>query len=77
MMVICSRYYSVYIPYKNLNTEVKSPWYQYGLEWHIIITQVKKDSLTLDIPTKYQYLTSITISIPMDKFFDTIIDVDY
>jgi hypothetical protein len=31
----------------------------------------------LDILTKYQYLTSITILIPMGRFFDTIIDDDY
>jgi hypothetical protein len=31
----------------------------------------------LDIPTKYQYLTSITTLIPTGRFFDTIIDVDY
>ena len=30
----------------------------------------------LDIPTNYQYLTSITILIPMARFFDTITDVD-
>ena len=30
----------------------------------------------LDIPTKYQYLTGITILIPTDGFFDTIIDYD-
>ena len=31
----------------------------------------------LDIPTKYQYLTGITILIPMGRFFDNLIDVDY
>ena len=31
----------------------------------------------LDIPTKYQYLTGVTILIPTGRFFDTIIDVDY
>ena len=31
----------------------------------------------LDIPTRYQYLTSVTILIPMDRFSDTIIDADY
>ena len=30
-----------------------------------------------DTPTKYQYLTGITILIPMGRFFHTIIDVDY
>ena len=30
----------------------------------------------LDRPTKYQYLTGITILIPVDRIFDTIIDVD-
>ena len=29
-----------------------------------------------DIPSKYQYLTGITIGIPVGRFFDTIIDVD-
>jgi hypothetical protein len=31
----------------------------------------------LDIPTKYQYRSGITILIPLGRFFDTIIDVDY
>ena len=31
----------------------------------------------LHIPTKYQYLTGITILIPMGRFFHSIIDVDY
>ena len=31
----------------------------------------------LQIPTKYQYRTGITIFIPIVGFFDTIIDVDY
>jgi hypothetical protein len=31
----------------------------------------------LDIFTKYQYLTGITILIPMGRFFDTMIEVDY
>ena len=31
----------------------------------------------LDIPTEYQYLTGITILIPMGRFFDIIFDVDY
>ena len=32
----------------------------------------------LDIPTKYQNLIGVIILIPMDRFFDTIIDhVDY
>jgi hypothetical protein len=30
----------------------------------------------LDIPTKYQYLTGITILIHMSRFTDTILDVD-
>ena len=30
----------------------------------------------LDIPMKCQYLSGITILIPMDRFFDTTIDVD-
>ena len=29
------------------------------------------------IPTKYQYLIGITILIPLDRFFDYVIDVDY
>ena len=31
----------------------------------------------LEIPTKHQYLTAITILIRMGRFFDTIIDVNY
>jgi hypothetical protein len=31
----------------------------------------------LDIPTKYQYRSGITILIPLGRFFDTIIHVDY
>ena len=31
----------------------------------------------LDLLTKYQYLTGITILIPMGRFFDTMIEVDY
>jgi len=31
----------------------------------------------LDILIKYQYLTGITILLPTDKFFDTIIVVHY
>jgi hypothetical protein len=31
----------------------------------------------LDIPTKYQYFTGITILITTGRFFDTIIDVNY
>jgi hypothetical protein len=31
----------------------------------------------LDIPTKYQYLTAITISIPKGRFIDSIVDVNY
>jgi hypothetical protein len=30
----------------------------------------------LEVPTKYQYLNSITNSIPTGGFFDTIVDVD-
>ena len=30
-----------------------------------------------DIPTIYQYLTGITILIPMGRFFDNLVDVDY
>ena len=33
--------------------------------------------LHLQIPTKYQYLSGITIFIPMVRLFDTIIDVGY
>jgi hypothetical protein len=31
----------------------------------------------LDIPTKYQYLTGISIMIPKGRIFDTIIGVDF
>ena len=31
----------------------------------------------LDISTKYQNLTSITVLIPMSRFLDMVIDVDY
>jgi hypothetical protein len=31
----------------------------------------------LEIPTGYQYLTGNTILVPMGRFFDTVIDVDY
>jgi hypothetical protein len=31
----------------------------------------------LELATKYQYLFGIINWIPMDRFFDTIIDVDY
>ena len=41
-----------------------------------IITQVCKDS-QFDISTKYQYLSGITILIPMGMFLDAIIDADY
>ena len=41
-----------------------------------ISTQVYKD-FHLDIYTKYQFLTGITILRPMCRFFDTIYDLDY
>ena len=43
-----------------------------------IITRVYKDSLTLTYPPKHQNLTDITVLKPTgNRFFDTIIDVDY
>ena len=41
-----------------------------------IITWVYKDS-HLDIPTKYQNLTSVTILLPTGRFFVIITDVRY
>ena len=32
--------------------------------------------LIFDIPTKYQYLINIPTLIPIDMFFDTIVDVN-
>ena len=52
-----------------------SVWFRMVLTW--IITQMYKDSLTLTYPFKYEHLTSITLLIPMGRFFDTIIDVRY
>ena len=43
--------------------------------FRMLLTQVKTPYL--EISSKYQYLTGITILIPMGRFFDTIIDVDY
>jgi hypothetical protein len=42
-----------------------------------IVTHVYKKIPHLDIPTRYQYYTGITILIPTGGFFDTIIYVDY
>ena len=36
-----------------------------------IITKVHKRFFHLDTPTKYQYMTSITMLIPMGRFFDS------
>ena len=38
---------------------------------------VKQRFSHLDIPTKYQYLTSIIVLILMGGLFDTLIDDDY
>ena len=42
-----------------------------------ITTWAYKDSLTWTYSQEYQYLTNNIILIPMDRFFDTNIDVDY
>jgi hypothetical protein len=43
-----------------------------------IITRVDKDSVTLrSISIKYHYSIGITFLIPMDRFFDTIINIDH
>jgi hypothetical protein len=69
----------VYITSKNFHAQSKialvSIWFR------MVSTQNKDLDIQrfsdLEIPTKYQYLTGITILIPMSRFFDTIIDVDY
>ena len=46
------------------------------VESYDLQTPVYQD-LTFDIPTKYEYLTRITILIPTGRFFATTIDIDY
>ena len=60
-------------PDKKITPEV-STWFRMILTQ--LITWVYKDSSHFDEPTKYQYLTCITILIPTSKSFDTIITVD-
>ena len=54
----------------------KSPQYPYG--FRMVLTQIISIQRFshLEIPTKYQDLTGITISITMGRFFDGIIIVD-
>jgi hypothetical protein len=68
----------VYMLCKNLHTWQHRP--SITMVWNgvdQIIIQVYNDFYHLDILTKYEYLTGITILIPTGRFFDTIIDVDY
>ena len=69
----------VYIPCKNLRTFGKFPVVSM---WFRVVIDSNNNSIVqryshLEIPTKYQHLSGITILVSMSRFFDTIIDVGY